>query len=69
MEQKTSGQPPKPVRDQSERRSISMYPTDWAVVDGISDRLGVNVSSALRMVIRTWDGLNGGSDGNGEKSE
>jgi len=64
MEQKTKVPAPKPVREQSERRSISLYPPDWAVIDGISDRLGVNVSSAVRMIVRTWDGLDGGgSDG------
>jgi len=66
MEQKTKVPASTPARENSERRSISLYPPDWAVIDEISDRFGVNVSSAVRMIVRTWDGFDGGSVDNSD---
>lgn len=37
-----------------ERRSVSLYPEDWAEVDTMARVRGSGVSGALRMIIREW---------------
>ena len=56
-------------RDRVERRSVSMYPSDWEVVSRVAQRVDGNESSALRMIVRAWDSGNGGSGTGSEKSE
>lgn len=44
------------TQDTVERRSISMYPADWAIVERKASELGgVNVSLALRLIVREWE--------------
>ncbi len=38
-----------------EPRNVSMYPSDWAVVQKLNDDLDLrNLSLALRMIVRDW---------------
>jgi hypothetical protein len=34
--------------------NITLYPQDWQVVDALAESLGLNRSSAIRMIIRKW---------------
>jgi len=43
-----------------ERRSVSMYVSDWRLVDELARRLGLDVSSALRVLVRTHPQFNNG---------
>ena len=38
-----------------EPRNIAMYPGDWAIVTRVSQRLGLdNTSATMRYIIRDW---------------
>ena len=41
----------------AERRSISMYPEDWQVVEAVASQLRIGVSGALRTIVQTWSGV------------
>ena len=45
----------KPKRTRVEPRNIAMYPGDWVIVTRVSQRLGLdNTSAAIRYIIRDW---------------
>ena len=44
-------------RDTIERRSVSMYPAEWAVVDAKAQELDGNVSLTMRLIVREWEDL------------
>ena len=37
-----------------ERRSVSLYPSDWEIVDQSGARMGLSTSTSLRMIVRQW---------------
>lgn len=41
-------------RQHTEARNVSMYRTDWSVVESVAQRSGVKISGALRMIVREW---------------
>lgn len=46
-----------PDGDSVERRSVSLYPQDWAEVDTLARTAGGSTSGALRRIIREWSNL------------
>jgi hypothetical protein len=49
----------------AERRSISLYPSDWAIVQAHAERLGVGVSTSIRLIVREWNDLRKTANTNG----
>ena len=41
--------------EQSETRTISMYPSDWNKVERFADAEGYSVSLAIRKIIDDWE--------------
>lgn len=39
------------------KTSVSLYEDEIEIVDGVADQHGLNFSSALRMIVRRWAGL------------
>ena len=37
----------------AEGRNVSMYPSDWAVVES-ADKFDAGISATLRMIVREW---------------
>jgi len=60
MNDKSSGQPTEMV----ERRSVSMYGTEWAVAEAVSKDAGLNnVSAAIRMIVTEWARMKAAQNG------
>jgi len=52
-------------RETVERRSISMYESDWQRLDEYARRMGLDTSSTMRMLLRTHPEMQ--RDGDGKK--
>lgn len=37
-----------------ERRSVSLYPADWEIIDQSGASMGLSTSTALRVIVRQW---------------
>ena len=42
------------IREYVDERSVSLYPSDWAAVETLGERMGLKVSPTLRFIIRQW---------------
>ena len=43
-------------REYAEGRNVSMYPSQWEIVERLADRLGgIGTSAALRYIVRDWE--------------
>jgi len=54
------------TKERTEKRSISMPPRDWRAVEEYGSRRGLDVSSTVRMLLRTHPELVGRRDGQGQ---
>lgn len=37
-----------------EARNVSLYPSDWNIIDEYGTPMGLNTSAALRVIVRQW---------------
>lgn len=37
-----------------EPKNITLYPSDWQIVQEVSTQFGLGLSAALRMIVRDW---------------
>jgi len=54
------------IREIVEKRSVSMYRADWELVEREAVRLGLDISSTLRTLVRTHPSLQSSRDTNGK---
>ncbi len=45
-------------------KNISMYPSDWQTVAQVADKVGVNTSLSVRLIIRDWQRMKAGGQSN-----